>query len=121
MNVIPSGTAPGGNIASTGMAIWMAGSNDTQFAFGVFMGAILCRRWTFLTGLGAVPMTTAGEESATRGRTGIGLTDAGWNTSSSRAAAAALDRTGTQCGSLRRVFAPRAASQYATNAWLTSS
>ncbi len=67
MNVIPSGTAPGGNIASTGIAIWIAGSASAKFAVGVSMGAITCRRWTFLAGLGAVSVstTTAAAASAT--------------------------------------------------------
>ena len=110
-------------MASTGMAIWIEGSADAQFAFGVFMGAITCRRWTFLTGLGAVSVstTTAGAASATRGPAGICLTVVGWNTRSSTAAAAALAKRGTQCFSQRRVFFSIAASQYATNARLTCS
>ena len=111
MNVIPSGTAPGGNIASTGMAIWIAGSIIAQFAFGVFLGALTRRRWNLLTGLGAVSRMMAGKASATRGRTGICLTNTGRNTKNSTATDAALDRTGTQRGSPRRVFAPTAASQ----------
>src|SRR5882762_9018913 len=101
MNVIPSGTAPGGNMASTGIAIWIAGSAEAQLAFGVFTGAITRLRWTFLTGLGAVSVpvstTTAGVASAIRERTGISLTVLGCNTKSSTAAAAALARrAGTQ-------------------------
>src|ERR1700685_3652792 len=98
MIVIPSGTAPGGNMASIGMAIWIDGSAKAQFAFGVLIGVIVCPRWTFLSGLGAVSVstTTAGVASATRGRTGICLTVVGWNTRSSTAAAAALARRGTQ-------------------------
>src|SRR5271166_2780216 len=103
MNVIPSGIAPGGNIASSGMAIWIAVSGSAQFAFGVFAGAIPRRRWTFLTGLGAVSRMRVGEASAADGRTGICLTDSGWtNRNSTAAAAAALTRTGAQRG-LRRV------------------
>src|SRR5271169_4776960 len=100
------------------MAIWIAVSGSAQFAFGVFAG-IPRRRWTVLTLFGAVSGMMAGEASATGGRTGICLTDAGWNTRNSTAAAAvALARTGTQRG-LRRVVPSITASQCATNARLT--
>src|SRR5579862_1419369 len=121
MNVIPSGAAPGGNIASTGMAIWIAVSGGTQFAIGVFTGAIPRPRWIVLAGFGAVSRMMTGEASATGGRTGICLTDAGWSTRNSTAATAvALARTGTQCD-LRRVVSTITASQCAANARLTCS
>ena len=69
MKLMPSGTAPGGNIASAGMAIWIAGSGwyTSSHLDIASWGATACRRWIFRISVTeqAAVSTTAGAGAAT--------------------------------------------------------